>query len=620
MCGIAGFVNYAGRYSPGQVRDLTLAMRDALTHRGPDDAGLWLSPDGLLALGHRRLSIVDLRPEGRQPLGNEDESVIVTFNGEIYNYRDLTTDLIAQGHRFATRTDTEVLCHLFENEPEQAIPRLEGMFALGAWRSRDKELVLARDPFGKKPLYYVHGPGYFAFASELRSLAHLPGMDGAIDPVGLQQYLLLQYTHAPRTIFRHCRKLEPGTLLRLQVRQGQLLAGPPRRFFEFQPNEPSPRKTVTEAEALDQLADLSNRAVRDRLMGDVPLGAFLSGGVDSSLVAALMVRELGIRPRTFSIGFTDSPESEHDAARFVADHLGTDHHEEMVDPSAIDLLPELAGALDEPNGDSSCLPVYLLSRFTRRHVTVALSGDGGDELFGGYQRYADTLQEAQHPPRLYWALRFRRWWRPADAYLLRALPGLPEREALALVGSFLPEVDGMLRDWKEGLNDAKVPLIHRMRRLDVASYLPGAVLAKVDRMSMRFALEVRCPLLDVRLGRWVQQLPAPWCHDGRRGKVLLKKLAERYLPPDFLNRPKQGFGLPARAWSREKILARAHDLLLDPAARLSGHVDRQALKRFLERQTKGFSVYQVWGLLLLEEWLRQIANPMRQAPPFRRAA
>lgn len=619
MCGIVGFVNYAGRYSPGQVRDYALAMREALTHRGPDDAGLWLSPDGLVALGHRRLSIVDLRPEGRQPMGNEDESVVVTFNGEIYNYQDLRTELLDRGHFFHSRTDTEVLCHLLEENPDAAIARLEGMFGLGAWRGRERELILARDPFGKKPLYYTQGPGFFAFASELTSLALLPGIERRIDPVGFQQYLLLQYTHAPRTIYQGCWKLEPGSLMRLQVRDGRLLSSPATRFFRFQPQEPA--RAPNEADAVEELRSLAVDAVRDRLMGEVPLGAFLSGGVDSSLVAALMVRELGVRPRTFSVGFIDSPESEHEAARFVSEHLGTEHHEEMVDPAAVSLLPELADALDEPNGDSSCLPVYLLSRFTRQHVTIALSGDGGDELFGGYQRFADTLQEVQRPPRLYWALRHRRWWRPADSYLLRALPGLAERDVKTLVGSYLPEVDGMLRQWRNGLNDASRPLIHRMRQLDADAYMPGAVLAKVDRMSMRFALEVRCPLLDVRLARWAERLPAAWCHDGRHGKLLLKKLAQRYLPREFLDRPKQGFGLPARAWSKEALMERAWDSLLSTTSIVGSQVDRTALRRFLERQNlpQGFSVYQVWGLLLLEEWLQQRARPAQQTLPLRKA-
>ncbi|HMC63522.1 MAG TPA: asparagine synthase (glutamine-hydrolyzing), partial [Gemmataceae bacterium] len=611
MCGIAGIVNYERRYSKEQLQALTLAMRDSMTHRGPDDAGLWISDDGLVCFAHRRLSIIDLRPEGRQPMLNEDGSVAITFNGEIYNYRELTADLNARGHRFATRTDTETLCHLFEDNPVQAVSHLQGMYAFAAWNRHNRELVLARDPFGKKPLYYAMAGGVLAFASELRALECVPGICSDIDPVAVQEYLLLQYVHAPRTIYHRVRKLEPGTLLRLRFANESEPVSTCHRHFVFKTSEPSSKwskKRADESTALNDLRRLVIDAVRDRLVADVPLGAFLSGGIDSSLVVGIMAKELGVRAKTFSIGFKDSPDSEHHAARLIAESLGTDHNELIVDPSAVDLLPTIAAALDEPNGDSSCLPVYLLSEFTRKHVTVALSGDGGDELFGGYRRYTDTLAEARDPWRHIRSFRrFRRPWRAGTAYLSARWLQMPEETLVPMLGPLHPEAAGLIAGWRRHMNDRSRPLIHRMRMLDVESYLPGAVLAKVDRMSMQFALEVRCPLLDVRLGRWAARLPAEWCHDRFQSKRLLKRLAAKYLPREIIERPKMGFGLPERAWSKERLLNLTSDLLLGSGSQLPGYLDRGSVRRYLQiqRLPNCFSVYQIWGLLVLEQWLRR---------------
>ncbi len=614
MCGIAGVVDFGARYPAPQLRAWVQTMCAAIAHRGPDDAGLWSSPDGRVCLGHRRLAIIDLRPEGRQPMGNEDASVVVTFNGEIYNFGTLTRQLQERGHRFATRTDTETLCHLFEGEPLPAVERLEGMFAFAAWRQKERELVLARDPFGKKPLYYAVSGGLIAFASELRALRAVPGLCEAIDPVAVQQYLLLQYLHAPRTIYRGVSKLEPGTLLRVRPSAHGGLTTAAHRYFQFQAVEPAPRRAASaadEASAVEALRRQVTGAVRDRLVADVPLGAFLSGGVDSSLVVAVMAREPGVRVRTFSIGFKDSPESEHLVARSVARALDTEHHELLVAPSAVDLAPTIADALDEPNGDSSCLPVYLLSEFTRRHVTVALSGDGGDELFGGYGRYGSFLAEARDPLR-YWraARRLRRWWTPGRAYLDLQLLNLPERLLRSLTGPLLPENAEMVRGWRHLLNNRSRPLIHRLRTLDVEAYMPGSVLAKVDRMSMHFALEVRCPLLDVRLGRWASGLPGAWCHDGRESKRLLKRLLARYVPKEVVYRPKVGFGLPGQAWSKERLLGLASDLLLSGDSPAAGYLDRKGLQAYLRMQERPecFSVYQVWNFIILDLWLRRAAS------------
>jgi asparagine synthase (glutamine-hydrolysing) len=613
MCGIAGVIDYEGRYATEQLQRLVRAMRDTLTHRGPDDAGLWTSPDGRVCLGQRRLSILDLRPEGRQPMLNEDGSVAVTFNGEIYNFQGLRTELEAAGHGFRSRTDTEVLCHLLEGDPDDAVPRLSGMFAFGAWRHAGRELVLARDHFGKKPLYYLHDGRFLAFASELRALMLLPERLGGIDPAAVQEYLLLQYVHAPRTIYRRVRKLEPGTFLHFRfdpVKAPRVRKVP---FYHFRASEPWPwpfgRRRNEEAQTEELRGHLID-AVRDRLVADVPIGAFLSGGNDSSLVVAVMARELGVRAKTYSVGFVNSPSSEHIAARRIAELLGCDHHELLVEPSAIDMLPAIVDALDEPNGDSSCLPVYLLSRFARQEITVALSGDGGDEMFGGYSRHTDTLRETNDTA---FRTRYLRshgdFWRAGDQYLNWRLFTMPEATLRGLVGRPEPEIEQLLARMHAAIGRGRRGLLHRLRTLDATTYMPGAVLAKVDRMSMQFALEVRSPLLDTRLARWAARLPADACNDGRTGKKVLKSLLRRYLPDEIVDRPKQGFGLPDQCWAQGQLLDVADGLLRGPSSQLAGYLDRAALMDYLARQreTAEFRVYQIWEILVLEQWLRKAA-------------
>jgi asparagine synthase (glutamine-hydrolysing) len=615
MCGIVGVVDYQGRYPTEQLQRLTKAMRDTLTHRGPDDAGLWTSPDGRVCLGQRRLSIIDLRPEGRQPMLNEDGAVAVTFNGEIYNFQPLRAKLQAKGHVFRTRTDTEVLCHLLEGSPDAAVPQLSGMFAFGAWRHASRDLVLARDPFGKKPLYYLHDGAFLAFASELRALMLLPELLGGIDPVAVQEYLLLQYVHAPRTIYRRVKKLEPGTFLHASFRAAKPARTRKVSFFTFEARQPRRwpfGRQRSEQQLVEEFRTLLIAAVRDRLVADVPVGAFLSGGNDSSLVVSIMARELGVKAKTYSVGFANSPASEHLAARQIAEHLGCDHHELLVEPSAVDLLPTIVDALDEPNGDSSCLPVYLLCRFARHEVTVALSGDGGDEMFGGYPRYTDTVREEADPAFLrHYPQVHGKPWRASDVYLNWRILPMPEATLRALAGQLQPETEVLLQKMHDDANcgGRRGPLLHRLRTLDVATYMPGAVLAKVDRMSMQFALEVRSPLLDKQLATWAAGLPAWACNDGKTGKKVLKALVRRYLPDAIVDRPKQGFGVPDQCWSQDRLLDLADGLLRSPSAHLAGHLDRTALLRHLadQRDPARFHVYQVWEILVLEQWLRKAA-------------
>ncbi|MBK1644903.1 asparagine synthase (glutamine-hydrolyzing) [Thiocapsa imhoffii] len=609
MCGIAGILYSPGVFSTEGLAQCLLEVRDTMVHRGPDDAGLWLDPDGGCGLAHRRLAIIDLSAEGRQPMGNADGSAQVTFNGEIYNFETLRDDLIARGHRFHSHTDTEVIPHLFESFDRRQVERLDGMFAFGVWHRPSRRLLLARDPFGKKPLYYAQGPGWFAFASELQALTRIPGFDRSIDPDALAYYLMLQYVPAPFSIYRGARKLLPGSTLVVQSRGDHFEVGEAERFFRFDPREPAAADGLALEERQEELRLRVREAVRKRLMSDVPLGAFLSGGVDSALVAAMVTQELGRPLRTFSIGFGGTTETEHQYAREVAAHLGTDHHEDILSPDALELVHEIAARLDEPNGDSSCLPTYLLSRFTREQVTVALSGDGGDEVFGGYGRYRDTLLEQESLPRRFvQSVRQRRLYNPADAYLSPRWFTLPPDQVDALTGGRPPAVAATLRSWRAALMDSSQPLMHRMRALDAETYLPGAVLPKVDRMSMQVSLEVRCPLLDRDLAEFAQGLPVSACwQPPAETKRILKRLATRYLPESWMNRRKMGFGLPSNTWSSERTLRLAHDLLLVPESRVAGLLDPDALRRLIAHQASPgcFSIYQIWPVLILELWLRR---------------
>ncbi len=607
MCGIAGIVDQGAGLGRQRMLDIVLSMRETMVHRGPDDAGVWIDPSDICALAHRRLSIIDLSPEARQPIGNENNTVQATFNGELYNYLELRAALQLQGHSFRTQTDSEVLPHLFETMDPQQIDQLDGMFSFGIWHRERRQILLARDPFGKKPLYYSQGPGWLAFASELQALTRVPQVDLTVNPDALALYLLLQYIPHPVSIFKGIHKLPPGAYLSANwddIRKGQSRVEP---YYTFQAQEPVVEKR-SNRELLEELRVVVREAVQKRLMSDVPLGAFLSGGVDSSLVVAMARKELGLHVQTFSIGFEDTGETEHLYAREVAEFLGTEHHEQLLNADAVSQIPQIAARLDEPNGDSSCLPTYLLAEYTKQFVTVALSGDGGDEMFGGYGRYQGSLNEADH-----WFNRFTRslknkkWFSPADAYLSpRWLIFQPE-QVEAFMGGPCDHMRSQVETWRDFLNDSRLPFMHRMRTLDANTYMPGAVLAKVDRMSMQASLEVRCPLLDKEVGRFASRLRAQSCWSPPdTTKLLLKQLASEYLPEKWMTRTKMGFGLPSKTWSHQALLGLARDSILAPTSQLSQHLDVSALTRFLQQQEQPgyFSVYRLWPVLLLELWLR----------------
>jgi asparagine synthase (glutamine-hydrolysing) len=589
MCGIAGFYN-----TRGQGKEVLRTMLESLVHRGPDAEGAWFDPSGRCILGHRRLSIIDTSDAGRQPMTSSDGRWVISFNGEIYNFRELSTVVSAAGMPPRGRTDTEVLANAIALWGTEAIDKLDGMFAFAAFDTLSGRLILARDAFGEKPLYYTELPGGgLAFASELQALELLPSFRGEVSVDSVAELLMFQYIGAPRTIYQHVRKLPPGYCLVVD------LGGPPRleRHFRFAPGEKG--FTVRPINDLvDELEALLVKSIQRRLISDVPLGAFLSGGVDSSTVCAIVRRKLERPLQTFSIGFARSAESEHDTARRFARHIGTEHFDRVLTPSVSAFLTKFGQSVDEPNGDSSCLPTYLLSEFARQRVTVAVSGDGGDELFAGYGRYFATIDENA-------SLQGGRW-RPGSAYYSDKILVFTEPLIRELIGD-IPEASAAhLERLRTEVDRADVPLICRLRRTDVENYLPGAVLPKVDRMSMRHSLEVRTPFLNIELARFAERLPPEMLYNNGKGKILLRELACRYLPRELIHAPKKGFGLPMSRWAKRELIKAASKLLESDDSRLRSALGADAIAAFMRKQrsTDGFAIYQVWGLAAFESWLR----------------
>ncbi len=572
-------------------------MNASIAHRGPDADGVWSDPEGRCVLGQRRLSIIDTSDAGRQPFASGDGRWWLTFNGEIYNFQDVRGELERAGVRFRGRTDTEVLVEAVAFWGMDALPRLDGMYAFAAFDTRTKSLFLARDPFGEKPLYYsMLSSGALAFASELQALEPLPGFDLAVSVDAVAEVLSFQYIGAPRSIYTGTRKLPAGHWMRIDDGGETHL----ERYFQFRPGSGGFTHRPM-SDLADELEELLTTSIERRLFADVPLGAFLSGGVDSSTVCALVRRKLDLPLHTFSMGFEGSPESEHEVARLFAKHLGTEHRDQLVDPHGSEFLRDIGKVLDEPNADSSCLPTYLLSGFARQHVTVALSGDGGDELFGGYGRYLSTLEESGRQ-----AAGDLPDYRPGNVYYGNRILVSNDAHLQDLFG-FLPQgFSAHVNALREHLDGApQGHLLSRMRQSDTANYMPGAVLPKVDRMSMRHGLEVRTPFLNVALARFAERLPDSCLVRDGRGKLILREVAYRYLPRDLIDMPKKGFGLPMSDWARTSMLDLAAELL-DGDARVLPLFGREGLSSFKERQHSpdGFSTYQLWAVLMLESWLR----------------
>ncbi len=596
MCGIAGIINLSASFSAEALVSMVKDMTDQMIHRGPDDCGVWVAPGNVCAFGQRRLSIIDLSAAGHQPMVSSDGRAVITFNGEIYNYLELRAELKAQGVRFRTQTDTEVLLESLRAWGDAAFQKFDGMYAFALFDETTKEILIGRDPFGEKPLYYTQTNEYFAFASELHCLTKLPQFDFSVDDSAVAELLMLQYIHAPRTMYRGVKKLPPGHFMRIAP-DGKVTI---TQHFSFRP-QLAPYSNSSISDLADELQEILIRSIKRRMISDVPLGAFLSGGVDSSLVVALMAKEFGRDVQTFSIGFARDKDSEHEFARATAKHLGTTHHEKILAPDVMKLVEHIAQVLDEPNADSSCLPVYLLSEFAREKVTVAISGDGGDELFGGYGRYFATLDEAAKKqsgdPHL-------AQWVAGETYFGPRICVFSLAQAQRVMRSVPREAEELIQTFKRAIDQSELPLLHRMREIDARTYMPGAVLAKVDRMSMQHALEVRTPFLSIEVARFAEKLSPEQCYKDGNGKLVLKELLCRYLPKEFVYRPKQGFGLPTGIWGKESLLPAARTACDTPVARSQYWLPRGRMKRFLSEQEQNFSTYQVWNVLMLEMWLR----------------
>jgi asparagine synthase (glutamine-hydrolysing) len=614
VCGIAGFAG--SDLDETAARDGVRRMCDAITHRGPDSDGIFVAPG--IAMGMRRLSIIDVQG-GRQPISNEDGTITVVFNGEIYNHHALRARLVARGHRFATRSDTEVLVHLYEEMGTDMVGELHGMFAFSIWDANRQRLLIARDHCGQKPLSYLPTPGGLLYCSELRSIMALRPDLLRVSGAAVVQFLSFGYVPDPGSIFEGARKLPPGHYLTWSRDAGIDV----RRYWRSP--APDPQAPRSGPELVETLRGKLDKAVASHLESEVPLGAFLSGGLDSSTVVALMSRHASGRVKTFSIGFSEAEFDESPMARRVAAHFATDHTELIVRPDVDAIFESIATMFDEPFGDASAIPTFLVSQLARRDVTVALSGDGGDELFGGYSRYRNALAQSTLPAPLGSLLsgigrllphstrgRNRlidlgrtRWGRFASQVIepVRTDEGGVARADLA----------GALRQLQEQIAEVVAEVAGEdhassLMRIDIATYLPGDILTKVDRTSMAVSLEARVPLLDVELIEFAQRLPGHVHVSAAQGKQLLRQ-AIRGLVPDFLfDAPKRGFAVPLGPWFRGPLRHRI-EALRSPPQRLAQYVDRAAVTRIATEHLSGRRDHSpmLWRLMVLDHWLGAFA-------------
>jgi asparagine synthase (glutamine-hydrolysing) len=630
MCGITGI--FDTRQARAIAQPVLQRMNESQAHRGPDEGSLHLEPG--VGLGHRRLSIIDVAT-GQQPLFNEDGSVGIVFNGEIYNYQELIPQLQSLGHVFRTKSDTEVIVHAWEAWGEDCVRRLRGMFAFGLWDRNRETFFLARDRLGVKPMHYaLLDDGMLVFGSELKSILAHGGLRRDIDPLAVEEYFALGYVAEPRTIFSRARKLEPGCTL--AVRRGQPMPQP-KPYWDVRFTLDN---DISTEDACEELRTRLTESVRLRLISEVPLGAFLSGGVDSSAVVATMAGLSGSPVHTCSIAFDDPAFDEAAFAQMVADRYRTDHFVETVKSDDFDLVDTLARLYDEPYADSSAIPTYRVCQLARKRVTVALSGDGGDESFGGYRRYRLHLMEER---------------------MRNAIPAAVRQPLFGLLGRAYPKADwaprvfrakttfeGMARDSVEAYFHSVSLLRGPMREqmfsaefkrqlggydaqqvferhaaqagtddplaliqyLDLKTYLVGDINTKVDRASMAHSLEVREPLMDHKLVEWLATLPSSLKVRGQEGKFLLKKAMEPLLPNDILYRPKMGFSVPLAQWFRGPLKQRVRDAVLGQRLASTGWFNRGYLEHLVDAHQSGARDYSspLWALLMFEAFLRQVAD------------
>ena len=609
-----------------------------MRHRGPDGHGVWC--DGPVGFGHLRLAIIDLSPAGAQPMASADGRLMLTFNGEIYNFQEIRRDLEARGHSFRSHSDSEVILAAYREYGDECLQRFVGMFALALWDEVRKRALIARDRVGKKPLFYRIDNDGVSFVSEVRGFFAEPSFEARVDPQAISDYLGFQYVPSPRSAFAGVHKLPPGH--RMIVEDGR------HRIEPYWSVRYGPKLRLSEDEAVEAVEEALERAVRDRLVSDVPLGAFLSGGIDSGTIVALMARHSSGPVRTFSIGFPEERYNELPAARLVAQRYATQHEEFIVEPDAIALLPRLAWHYGEPYADSSALPTFCLAELTRRHVTVALNGDGGDESFGGYKRYVANLAASRFNGVL--PAGVRRLPAVVAAPLARAVPhplvrsgarfferfadtpeqryaswmlhyDLPRKRAL-LSDAFLEAVEPDVVPQLEALFAASSgpDLVDRMLDVDVRTYLPDDLLVKVDIATMAHSLEARSPLLDHRLMELAARLPSTFkIKNGRVKKHVLRRVAERLLPREILERPKMGFGVPLDRWFQSSLQSFAREVLLDGRVASRGLYRPGAIERMLDEHATGrrFWHYQIWNLLMLETWYRTFIDARPSPSPPR---
>jgi asparagine synthase (glutamine-hydrolysing) len=623
MCGICGIYNLDGKpVDEGLLR----RMNSKLSHRGPDDEGYHV--DGPIGLGHRRLSIIDLNT-GHQPIHNEDGTKTIVFNGEIYNFAEIRKDLESKGHVFTTRTDTEVILHGYEEWGTDCLDRLRGMFAFAIWDKGRQTLVLARDRLGIKPLYYSADVKRVVFGSELKAILEGGSVSREIDPEALSDFVSLGYVPSPKSIFKDIAKLPPGYFL-IRSREGLSV----KRYWDVQFREEDGR---SELDWCDRIMETLEEAVRLRLISDVPLGAFLSGGIDSSIVVGLMTRLMDSPVVTNSVGFTKREYSELDYAKVTAGLFGTNHHEFMVDPDAVDVAGKLSWHFDEPFADSSSIPTYYVSKMARENVTVALSGDGGDENFAGYRRYYfDRLENRlrciiPHLVRRH-ALGAMAYFYPKADWLpqvFRAKTLLTNLSRDSVFGYFnsmslvIPAMKERLlsHEFREALkgydsrsvfeehyaNAGTDDPLSRTQYVDFKTYLPDDILTKVDRASMAVALEARVPILDHKFVELVGTIPSSLKLNGGRSKYILKKAAGRILPREILNRKKMGFSIPVGVWLKNELRPLVEETILGKTFGQRGYFDAGLIRAVYDRHLSGLSDFTqpLWVLLSFELWARR---------------